>query len=53
MSSSMLFAPAVSVPLRSVGAMPVGVQLMGQHDGDARMTGFARWLQASMPPVMV
>jgi len=34
----------VTVPLMSVGGMPVGVQLMGQQHEDARMTGLARWL---------
>ena len=42
--SSMLFAPVVTVPLMSVGGLPVGVQLMGQQHEDARMTGLARWL---------
>ena len=42
--SSMLFAPVVTVPLMSVGGMPVGVQLMGQQHEDARMTGIARWM---------
>ncbi len=41
--SSMLFAPVVTVPLMSVGGLPVGVQLMGQQHEDARMTGLARW----------
>ena len=40
----MLFAPVVTVPLMSVGGMPVGVQVMGQQHEDARMTGIARWL---------
>ncbi|HYD05039.1 MAG TPA: amidase family protein [Reyranella sp.] len=42
--SSMLFAPVVTVPLMSVGGMPVGVQVVGQQHEDARMTGIARWL---------
>ncbi len=46
--SSMLFAPAVTVPLMSVGGMPVGVQLMGQQHEDARVTGMARWLSENM-----
>jgi Asp-tRNA(Asn)/Glu-tRNA(Gln) amidotransferase A subunit family amidase len=41
--SSMLFAPVVTVPLMSVGGLPVGIQLMGQQHEDARMTGLARW----------
>lgn len=49
--SSMLFAPVVTVPLMSVGGMPVGVQLMGQQHEDARVTGLARWLHATLTPV--
>ena len=51
--SSMLFAPAVTVPLMAVGGMPVGVQLMGQQHEDARITAMARWLVESVPPVVV
>ena len=51
--SSMLFAPVVTVPLLSVGGMPVGVQLMGQQHEDARMTGLARWFSESMKRVAV
>ncbi|TWT12582.1 amidase [Reyranella sp. CPCC 100927] len=49
--SSMLFAPVVTVPLISVGGMPVGVQLMGQQHEDARMTGLARWLVENLKRV--
>jgi Asp-tRNA(Asn)/Glu-tRNA(Gln) amidotransferase A subunit family amidase len=49
--SSMLFAPVVTVPLLSVGGMPVGVQLMGQQHEDARMTGIARWLTENLKRV--
>jgi Asp-tRNA(Asn)/Glu-tRNA(Gln) amidotransferase A subunit family amidase len=52
MPSSMLFAPAVTVPLMSVGAMPVGVQLMGQQHQDARITAHARWMLESVAPVI-
>jgi Asp-tRNA(Asn)/Glu-tRNA(Gln) amidotransferase A subunit family amidase len=50
--SSMLFAPAVTMPLLSVGGMPVGVQLMGQQHDDARITAMARWLLETVPPVV-
>ncbi|MDP2373948.1 amidase [Reyranella sp.] len=50
--SSMLFAPVVTVPLMSVGGMPVGVQLMGQQHEDARMTGLARWMNETLKPVV-
>lgn len=50
--SSMLFAPALTLPLMSVGGMPVGVQLIGQQHEDARITGLARWLLDAVPPVV-
>ena len=49
--SSMLFAPVVTVPLMSVGGMPVGVQVMGQQHEDARMTGIARWMAETLERV--
>jgi Asp-tRNA(Asn)/Glu-tRNA(Gln) amidotransferase A subunit family amidase len=49
--SSMLFAPVVTVPLMSVGGLPVGVQLMGQQHEDARMTGLARWFWENLKRV--
>jgi len=51
--SSMLFAPAVTLPRLSVGALPVGVQLMGQPHEDARMTAYARWMLSDVAPVAV
>src|SRR5688572_13554956 len=50
--SSMLFAPAVTMPLMSVGGLPVGAQLMGQQHEDARMTAYARWVLGNVPPVV-
>ena len=41
----------VTVPLMSVGGMPVGVQLMGQQHEDARMTGLARWFSENLQRV--
>ena len=49
--SSLLFAPVVTVPLISVGGLPVGVQLMGQQHEDARMTGIARWFAENLKRV--
>jgi Asp-tRNA(Asn)/Glu-tRNA(Gln) amidotransferase A subunit family amidase len=49
--SSMLFAPVVTVPLMSVGGLPVGVQLMGQQHEDARVTGLARWFSENLKQV--
>ena len=51
--SSMLFAPAVTVPLMSVGGLPVGIQVMGQQHEDGRMTSLARWLLESIAPIVV
>jgi Asp-tRNA(Asn)/Glu-tRNA(Gln) amidotransferase A subunit family amidase len=50
--SSLLFAPAVSLPLMAVHGMPVGVQLMGQQGEDAKITAMARWLLENVPPVV-
>jgi Asp-tRNA(Asn)/Glu-tRNA(Gln) amidotransferase A subunit family amidase len=51
--SSMLFAPVVTVPLMSVGGLPVGVQIMGQQHEDARMTGLARWFTENLKRIAV
>jgi len=51
--SSMLHAPAVTMPLLSVGGMPVGVQLMGQQHDDARITAMARWMMQGTAPEVV
>ncbi|MYH67711.1 MAG: amidase, partial [Dehalococcoidia bacterium] len=51
--SSMLFAPAVSMPLMSVSGLPVGVQVFGQPQQDAHMTAVARWILGAVAPVVV
>ena len=51
--SSMLFAPAVTMPLLAVGGLPVGVQLMGQQHEDARVTAMARWMLEAITPACV
>ena len=50
--SSMLFAPALTMPLLSVAGLPVGVQLVGQLQEDARITALARWMLGAMTPVL-
>ncbi|HYE92939.1 MAG TPA: amidase, partial [Terriglobales bacterium] len=50
--SSLLFAPAVTMPLMAVEGMPVGVQLVGQPHDDARITAMARWALKTIPPVV-
>lgn len=49
--SSLLGAPVVTVPLMGVGGLPVGLQIIGQREEDARMTAIARWLLENIPPV--
>lgn len=49
--SSLLGAPAVTVPLTSVSDLPMGIQIMGQPGADARMAAIARWMRDSVTPV--
>lgn len=51
--SSVLGAPAVTVPLAAVGGMPMGIQVMAQPHMDARAVAIARWLLATIEPVEV
>nr|WP_284467008.1 amidase family protein [Actinomadura madurae] len=49
--SSLVGATVVTVPLLTVGGLPVGVQVMGQPGTDARATAIARWLAETTRPV--
>ena len=51
--SSMLFAPAMTLPLLAVGGLPVGVQLMAQQHEDARVAAMSRWMLGAIAPVCV
>ena len=42
--SSVLGAPAISLPLLQVESVPVGVQILGQFDGDERLLAVGRWI---------
>ena len=42
--SSVLGAPAISLPLLAAEDAPVGVQILGQFDCDERLTAAGRWL---------
>ncbi|WP_262343639.1 amidase family protein, partial [Bordetella pertussis] len=44
--SSLLGAPAISVPALGVDGMPVGLQVIGQPHGDEQVTAIGRWLHA-------
>lgn len=43
-ASSVLGAPAVSLPLLAVDGVPVGVQLLGPVHGDEALVACARWI---------
>jgi Asp-tRNA(Asn)/Glu-tRNA(Gln) amidotransferase A subunit family amidase len=48
---SYLGTPAVTLPLMTTGeGMPLGVQLVGRRDGDARLLRTARWLVKTLQP---
>ncbi len=51
--SSLLFAPAVTVPIMAIDGLPLGVQVMGQPHQDAWVTSIARWLADNVTPVVV
>jgi len=50
-ATSVLGAPAITVPLIAIDGMPVGVQVIGQPHTDAALSGMARWLLAHIRPV--
>jgi Asp-tRNA(Asn)/Glu-tRNA(Gln) amidotransferase A subunit family amidase len=43
-ASSILGAPAISVPVLTSEKMPLGLQLLGPWHGDERLTAVARWI---------
>lgn len=49
--SSYLGTPGITLPLISVGGLPVGFQAMGFANRDAELIGLARWLRERLPPV--
>ncbi len=51
--SSLLFAPAVTVPLLAVRNLPVGIQIMGQRGDDALVTALARWMHDTLATVSI
>ena len=51
--SSLVGAPVVTLPLIAVGGLPVGVQVMGQPGGDAKVTAIARWIWENVRPAVV
>jgi Asp-tRNA(Asn)/Glu-tRNA(Gln) amidotransferase A subunit family amidase len=52
-ATSILGAPAVTVPMLAIEGMPVGIQIVGQRHADARTAGIARWFFETVRPVTV
>jgi Asp-tRNA(Asn)/Glu-tRNA(Gln) amidotransferase A subunit family amidase len=50
-ATSVLGAPAITLPLVAIQGLPVGVQLIGQQHTDAALSGTARWLLEHVRPV--
>ncbi len=50
--SSGIGAPAVTIPLASVGGMPFGIQVMTQVQTDAQASAIARWMLETIEPVI-
>jgi Asp-tRNA(Asn)/Glu-tRNA(Gln) amidotransferase A subunit family amidase len=42
----------VTIPLTTVGGMPMGIQVMAQVNMDAQATAIARWMLQTLPPVV-
>jgi Asp-tRNA(Asn)/Glu-tRNA(Gln) amidotransferase A subunit family amidase len=51
--TSILGAPAVTVPMLAIEGMPVGIQIVEQRHVDARTAGIARWFFETVKPVLV
>ena len=49
-ATSALGCPTITLPLLSIGGLPVGVQFMAQPHADWPLTGMARWALASLAP---
>lgn len=50
--TSVLGAPAITLPLLAVGGLPVGVQLIGQMHTDAMLSGLADWVRGAVRPIL-
>lgn len=50
-ATSVLGAPAITVPLMAVGGLPVGLQLIGHPHSDWPLAGYATWLMNTLEPI--
>ena len=51
--TSILGAPAVTVPVMPIEGMPVGIQIVGQRHSDARIAGITRWVFETLRPIAI
>ncbi|KGH27923.1 hypothetical protein P353_16815 [Comamonas testosteroni] len=51
-ATSAIGAPCVTVPLIAINGFPMGVQVIGFKNMDARVASYASWLQKSVSPVI-
>jgi Asp-tRNA(Asn)/Glu-tRNA(Gln) amidotransferase A subunit family amidase len=51
-ATSSLGCPAITVPLMSIGSMPVGAQFIGHLHRDWQLCGHARWAMDTLEPVV-
>jgi Asp-tRNA(Asn)/Glu-tRNA(Gln) amidotransferase A subunit family amidase len=52
-ASSIVGAPCVTIPMLSVGKLPVGIQIVGQREKDANTTSLARWIHQNISPISI
>ncbi len=49
--TSVLGAPAITLPLLAIDGLPVGVQLIGQMHADAMVAALAGWVRGAVTPM--
>ncbi len=49
-ATSVMGAPAITIPMMALRQLPLGVQLIGHAHEDWQLSGYARWLQQSIGP---
>lgn len=52
-ATSLLGAPAVTIPVLGVGGLPLGMQVVGQPHEDARISAIAAWILGNVAPVSI
>jgi Asp-tRNA(Asn)/Glu-tRNA(Gln) amidotransferase A subunit family amidase len=52
-ATSILGAPAITLPILAIQGLPVGVQVIGQPHTDSALSGVARWMLGHIKPVVL